>query len=138
MSEVNFVVYGKPISQGSKKAFVIRGTNRACIVEDNKKDLRAWRKQVQVEAAQAMNGQMLLDGPLHASILFYMMRPKSVSEKNRPWPDVRPDLSKITRAVEDALSGTVYRDDAQIVTMNMLKGYGDPPRAEITVYEIAK
>ena len=37
------------------------------------------------------------------------------------------------KAVEDALSGVVYRDDSQIVDERLVKEYGSPERVEITV-----
>jgi len=40
---------------------------------------------------------------------------------------------KLARGVEDALSGILYMDDAQIVSERLTKLYGSPARVEITV-----
>ena len=48
-----------------------------------------------------------------------------------------PDTSKLNRAAEDAMSGIVYRDDAQIVHTDAWKLYGSPARAEIEVRLLA-
>jgi Holliday junction resolvase RusA-like endonuclease len=50
---------------------------------------------------------------------------------------VKPDVLKLARAVEDALTGILYRDDAQIVTEVLRKRYGDPPRVEIRLSPVA-
>ena len=49
---------------------------------------------------------------------------------------MRPDATKLVRAVEDALTGLVWRDDAQVVIQTVRKRYGHPERAEIFVQEI--
>jgi hypothetical protein len=36
---------------------------------------------------------------------------------------VKPDLDKLVRAVGDALTGILYRDDAQIVSLNASKRF---------------
>lgn len=46
-------------------------------------------------------------------------------------PSTVPDLSKLVRAVEDALAGIAYVDDAQIVTLNVGKEYGNAAGAEL-------
>ena len=45
-------------------------------------------------------------------------------------------MTKLVRAVEDALTGLVWRDDAQVVVQTVRKRYGHPERAEVLVQEI--
>jgi Holliday junction resolvase RusA-like endonuclease len=40
-------------------------------------------------------------------------------------PTVKPDLTKLLRAVEDALTGVVWRDDSQIIHQVVNKEYAD-------------
>jgi predicted short-subunit dehydrogenase-like oxidoreductase (DUF2520 family) len=40
---------------------------------------------------------------------------------------------KLARGVEDALTGIVWRDDAQIVVEHLEKRYGSPARCEVRV-----
>jgi Holliday junction resolvase RusA-like endonuclease len=49
------------------------------------------------------------------------------------WPCSRPDATKLLRAVEDALTGVVWRDDGQVVVQTARKVYGWPERAEVCV-----
>ena len=45
--------------------------------------------------------------------------------------------TKLIRAVEDALTGIVWRDDAQVAVQKVAKVYGDEPQgAVITIEEI--
>ena len=49
------------------------------------------------------------------------------------------DRLKLARAVEDALTGIAYKDDAQTITGGVSKWYCQPgtqPRVEITIEEL--
>ena len=73
-------------------------------------------------------------GPVRLELLFFVARPKSHYNakgqllKSAPeYPTKKPDLLKLARAVEDALTGIVYAGDEQIVTENLRKRYSDTP-----------
>jgi len=74
-----------------------------------------------------------LEGPVYMTMIFELLRPKSVKPERRPWPHVAPDLDKLVRAVSDAMTGIVYRDDAQLVSGTFEKRYGDVPGVQISV-----
>lgn len=135
---VAFTVYGTPVPQGSKTAFMAGG--RPVVVEQGRAKLRPWRAQVADAAAQAMNGGGLMAGPVMVELYAYMPRPKrhyrangELREDAPEWVGVRPDLDKLVRAVLDGLSGVVFRDDAQVAGLATEKTYGDPPRVEVKV-----
>lgn len=146
---ISFTVYGHPEPQGSTKAFIPKGWSRAVITSDNKK-LKPWRQQLSAsaEAALSENGGELLAKPagVRLAVCFYFEKPASVP-RSRVLPSVKPDIDKLTRALMDALTGTIFEDDAQVTDIVVAKRYGIPERAEIqieivqtTVYkpEIAK
>lgn len=129
---VIFTAPGQPIPQGSKTAFV-RG-KRAVLVEANPK-LKAWRQTV-THHARPHAGALTGNRPLHVTYDFYLAKPKSV----RRWlPWVKPDLDKLMRAVNDAISDAgVWDDDGRITTITASKLYADetrPPGAVITIRE---
>lgn len=126
MTDVRFVVDGIPVPQGSMIALTSKSTGKAMMIPSNKKGLGVWRNTVVYYAREAMRGRPLLTGPLSVEMYFQLVRPKSISEKKRLWPHVKPDLSKLVRAVEDALTGTVWVDDAQVVHLVAQKTYGAP------------
>ena len=139
---IEFTVYGTPAPAGSKRAFAIKGRPGRFAVTDDSKRSRPWKTQVAQQAGEIMQGRQLLDGPLDLTLTFYVRRPKghfgargNVKPSAPVYPAVKPDVLKLARGVEDALSGVVYRDDAQIVTEILMKRYGEPERVEISVRE---
>lgn len=137
---LSFVVHGTPAPAGSKRAFFRGG--RAIVVDANKK-ARPWKDQVAQVAGSFMEGRQLLQGPLELTLRFFVHRPKghfatsgAVRAAAPRYPAVRPDVLKLARGVEDALSGVVYRDDSQIVVETLTKEYG-PERVEIVVRQLA-
>lgn len=146
MAAISFSVIGKPEPAGSKRAFQ-RGA-RIVVVDDNPKS-REWKNKV----ASAARGVMLslraqpLQGPLYVSMVFTRERPKSHfrsdgitlnSEGQRnEYPTTKPDVLKLTRAVEDAMSKIIYDDDAQIVSENIRKEYGADPGVHVYVMEMS-
>lgn len=142
---IEFTVLGKPQPAGSKKAFVVRG--RPVIVDDAKKS-RPWKDSVAAAAQDAMIAADLerLEGPLLLEIDFYVARPAGhygsgrnagvVKDSAPRFPAVRPDVTKLVRGVEDAMTGLVWRDDAQVVTQTAKKRYGHPERAVVLVWQV--
>lgn len=138
---VSITVYGRPQPAGSKRALVHRHTGRVVVTDDAKLS-RPWKQQV-ARAALAQTAGQLLDGPLALTVLFVLARPKGhyrtgrnselVRDSAPSWPTVKPDTTKLLRAVEDALTGVVWRDDAQVVRQLAEKVYGAPERCDICV-----
>ena len=139
----HFVAFGTPKAAGSKRGFVLPGTKRVIITDDNPKS-RPWKNQVAQAAGLAMDGRQLFNGPLSVEMRFMVARPKGHFGKNglnatgraSPYPAKKPDALKLARGVEDAMSGVVYRDDAQIVHEVLTKEYGEPERVEVTMTEL--
>lgn len=137
MPDVSFTVYGLAQPAGSKRAGMSK--HGKMFVRDDAKRSRPWKTQVSQAAGEAMNGTGLLDGPLELSVIFTVPRPKGHygARGLRPsapeYPAVRPDVTKLLRAVEDACTGIVWRDDAQIVAQHAYKVYGEPASASVEV-----
>lgn len=110
----SFVAYGTPAPQGSK-----RHVGHGVMVESSAK-VKPWRTDVK-EAALAAKaaGAPLLDGPLAVRIVFTLHRPKS-APRRRQHPDTYPDLSKLLRSTEDAITGVLWADDARVVDVTRL------------------
>lgn len=127
-------VYGVPAPQGSKKPGM-RKDGSLFVREQSAKTLTPWREEVSDQAAKVIDGREPLDGHLFVDITFLMKRPASA--KNRPFPNVMPDLDKMTRGVYDALKmGGAIKDDARIVEGHGRKVYADIPEnqgCEITL-----
>lgn len=130
MSRVRFRVYGDPRPQGSKRAFVVKG--RAVLTEASGENLKTWRGQVAVAAREA-RPDAPIEGPVRVAMRFFMRRPQKPKHGR---PAGRPDLSKLARAVEDEMTGVVFRDDSQAVVLDLSKEYesdGQPPGVAVEV-----
>lgn len=129
-----FTVPGRAVAQGSKNAFVVK--NRAVMAESNKK-LKPWRDLVSLRCQEAMyrEGYTLVGGaPMGLVVVFRFPRPKTHyrvgGELRQTAPTlmpIRPDLDKLVRAIGDALTGTIVKDDSQFAIITAMKSYVSGP-----------
>lgn len=127
---VEIYVPGTARPQGSK-----RHVGNGVLIESSKA-LAPWRTTVAWHAAQAYRAAPLL-GAVHLTAEFVLPRPKRLP-KRLPTPPhtTKPDTDKLIRAVMDALSGVVYRDDSQVIDLHPTKRYAEldeQPGARIRV-----
>jgi Holliday junction resolvase RusA-like endonuclease len=124
---ISITVYGQPAPQGSK-----RHVGNGVMIESSKK-VKPWRADVKAAATTAVDmlpGWAPLDGPLSVSMVFTTLRPKGhygtgrnagiVKASAPSRPATIPDLSKLVRSTEDALTGLVWADDARVVEYRRL------------------
>ncbi len=126
---LSFEVAGRPQQRGSKRPMPRKGGGPALMIDDNPRS-KPWMAAVASVASQAMNGETLMDGPLHIKVWFWFKRPKSHYRSNGDlkatapeWHASRPDCDKLLRSIGDALSGVVYRDDSQLAEVVAEKRY---------------
>lgn len=122
------VAYGTPGPQGSKSFKGMRGGN--AILAESSKKVKPWRRAVADAATEACRGfaafmsldeWVPLDGPLHVSMVFTLRKPLSAPKRTVTWPTRYPDLSKLCRSTEDALTAAgVWADDARVVEYRRL------------------
>lgn len=130
---VAFVAFGEAKAQGSQESRYVPSIGRA--ISHEKRPVLDWRRSVASQAAQALPVPWsLIDGPCALDVTVYRPRPKSAP--GRVFPATAPDADKLLRAIGDALTGILYRDDAQIVTATLRKRFGEPARAAIEVVEL--
>ena len=125
-----FEVPGDPQTQGSMRA-IVRG-RRAVVIHD-KSRLVPWRDSIAAVARSKGWGRgALLDGAVKIELAFFVTRPALHFGKTglRKFAPEHPhtnggDLDKLVRAVGDALTGVVWRDDRRIVSCHAVKQYCD-------------
>lgn len=126
-------VEGVPVTQGSMIG-IARPDGSVVVLHGSREQLRGWREHVGVLARQAFGAGEPWTGPVYVEAAFWMPRARS---RRHDYPI--GDLDKLTRAVLDALTGIVFRDDVQVVTLNVAKRYADnaessgPPGLDLTV-----
>lgn len=138
---ITITVFGKAQPAGSKRAFRHRATDKVVVTDSNPK-AKSWKNEVAATAGIQYLGP-LLDVPLSVEMTFYEVRPKGhygtgrnegiVKDSAPVYPCGRPDVLKLARGVEDALTGVVWRDDSRIVDEYLAKRYGDRARVEIRI-----
>ena len=136
-------VYGSPRPAGSKKAFSWKAKDgrSGVSVSDDNPNSKPWKKQVAQVCGEAMEGRKMFPKiPLQATFRFVRLRPSSqVTTKGKltrsapDYPITKPDVLKLARAIEDAMSKVVYIDDAHIVREVIEKDFGEPERVEIRI-----
>ena len=126
MTSVSFSVVGTPVSQGSKKAFR-RGAK--IVLVETAAGLSAWRQDVAAMASRALDGKPWdPTAPMRVTIAMRFTRPAShftaslTLRKGAPSDKTsKPDIDKLLRAVLDACTGVVWRDDAQVYHVDVRK-----------------
>ena len=142
-AHVSFFVAGAAQTAGSKaRVPIIKGGEIIShrIVESGDREAKAeWRADIRIAGQRAVemdDGEWPWDGPLLVEMRFCRKRPgghygtgrndgvlKQRALAERPWN--RPDALKLARAVEDALTGILWSDDARIVEGRYSKWYPD-------------
>jgi len=119
---MTITVFGMPAPAGSKRYVGTSKAGRGILIESSAK-VNPWRQDVKA-AAIAFQCDVLLEGPLEIRMTFTLPKPQSRRKKYRTWPDRKPDLSKLVRSTEDALTDAgVWEDDARIVKCTASKCY---------------
>lgn len=146
-SELKFFVPGIPAPGGSKTGFYNKKLNRV-LMSPASKNTKPWMQAVAGTVRSLYDGAPLT-GPLRLHMQFRMLRPKGhygsgknagvVKERYVPaLPTVKPDLTKLVRATEDALTGILWIDDTQVVAGVYSKIYVErDPGVRIEVSEVS-
>lgn len=129
-------VMGVPQPQGSKNPWG---------GEANPKT-RPWRGHVSQVVGEAWGATPILLGPVEVCVTFAFTRPKShfrtgknahlLRDDAPRFKQGKPDADKLQRSIGDALTGVVMRDDAQIVSWDVLKVYDEQAYADITIIDL--
>lgn len=126
-------MFGLPVTQGSKKAFVNPKTGRAVLVDDDSKGLKQWRAGITDLVTYALpRGWRPLDRAVAVELTFRLPRPEHGSPgylvaAEQPVNQQSGDVDKLARAVLDALTtAKVYTDDCRITRLVIEKTYPAP------------
>ena len=136
---VALFIEGRPVPAGSKKAF------GKAIVDVSGENLVDWKYRIRKAAEGAMDGAPPVPRvfPIEIHVRFYMKRPMTHFHTGRKagrlkpnvpnYPVGKPDTTKLLRAVEDALSGILWEDDAQVIVQRCAKVYGEDGKQGVEV-----
>lgn len=131
--KIKFFVPGRQRPAGSKKGFKHPHTGKYVITHDNPKT-KDWMQSVKWFAMKAAERMVLEVGPVKLTLLFLVDRPKGhfgtgcnegvlKSRFVNTEKITSPDLTKLTRAVEDAMKLVIWKDDSQVVKQDTEKRF---------------
>lgn len=126
---VRFVVVGTPQPKGSARAFMPKGWTRPVITSDNP-SLKKWEATIRGELQRVMATTPrpvlaeLFTAPVSVTLIFRVARPKSLPKRVNEAVK-KPDLDKLVRGAIDAMSGVLFKDDAQVVALGARKRYAE-------------
>lgn len=116
MAQIEFTIPGRPATKGS-----VRFTRGNYAKPDNPR-LESWTAIAKFEAREAMRCQQPTQGPVNVRADFHYARPKchyrkagGLRDDTPEFPMSRSDVDKCLRALLDAMIGTVFVDDGQVV-----------------------
>ena len=143
---IEFFVPGKSRPGGSKTPCRNKRTGKLYCRDSGGMNTKKWRAVVALYAGQ-VRPRKLFAGPLCVVFRFQVERPKKHYinqdrergrlKHNAPqYPTTQPDVLKLARAAEDALTGIIYTDDSIIVDEPLSKRYSDTPGVRIIIIEL--
>ena len=136
---IRFVVPGDPVAKGRPR--FVRATGRTYTPEKTAR----YENFVGICYMEQVGKPPIQAGfPLRMTINIFQQIPKSASKKKREQmlqgivrPTKKPDVTNISKSIEDGCNKIAYADDSQIVEMQVLKYYSDIPRVEVEIQEAA-
>ena len=138
---IHLHVRGIPQTQGSVRAILPKGQSKPIVVQGSspeaRKSLEAWRADIAKAGRTWCDHHWSfepLTGPVQIRLVFGLYRPQSAPKTRRTYPIGKNsgDLDKLARAVFDALTGVIWKDDGQVIGASVSKDY-----AEVTGVAIA-
>jgi Holliday junction resolvase RusA-like endonuclease len=79
------------------------------------------------------------DKPIFLKAFFTFEKPKSwtkIKKANTYYHTLKPDTDNLIKAVKDAMSGIIYKDDSQVAYLDAHKVYGEKNNLFVEVYEL--
>jgi len=126
MDAITFTVAAVPVAQPRQRHRIINTGDRvfAQNYTPTKDPVNAFKAKVGQAAEQAYQGPPL-QGPLALDLVFVLPRPGYLCWKTKPMPRLfhtsKPDADNLAKAVKDALSGLLWRDDCQVCKLTAEK-----------------
>lgn len=133
-TSVSFTVHGAPQAKGSTRAFMPKGAKYPVVTSTNR-NVASWEHLIRAEAQRHVLSGMLTDA-VCVQALFVLPRPKRLRRGVESPHITRPDVDKLARALNDALTHVFWKDDGQIVELRASKRYAnlnETPHVRVTV-----
>lgn len=106
------------------------------------KEMTDYKKAIALHCKQQYKGDLIADRPIGVITRFYITPPKYVSKVKKNSQAIsdevirvakKPDIDNFVKAIFDAMSGVVFKDDGVIAYQLAEKFYSNNPRTEIEI-----
>ncbi len=101
-----------------------------------------YETAIQLYANKAMGASKPLETPVSVYLYIRVSIPQSYSKKRTEAclsgserPAKKPDIDNVAKAFLDAMNGTVYLDDTQVVELNIKKVYSAVAGVDVAIME---
>lgn len=136
---IAFIIPGQPVAKGRPK-FARRGP---AVVAYTPAKTASYENLVKIAATAAMAGAAPSAAPIEITIALALQIPASWSNKRRALAAAgairatkKPDADNVLKGIKDGCNGIVWRDDAQVVSITLQKGYSEIPHASVSIREL--
>lgn len=136
---ITFKVWGEPIAQPRQRFRATKFGARA--YRDKKHPVHKFKAAVERAAERSWTGRPM-EGPIVLICLFVMPRPGRLTWKRRPMPRVehtsKPDGDNLIKAVKDAITGIIWKDDDQVwmgVPVKVIASGNEKPHTQVWIAE---
>jgi Holliday junction resolvase RusA-like endonuclease len=134
----SFTVEGIPVAKGRARARRIGNF----VSMYSPKTTLDFEKKVAEAARYFMGPEKPLETPIRMTLSFHMPIPQSFSKKRvlacltgLEKYTKKPDVDNLAKAIMDSLNNIVYKDDAQIYSLSIVKLYSSVPFVGVNVAE---
>jgi Holliday junction resolvase RusA-like endonuclease len=138
---ITFTIPGEP--QGKARPRVVRNKYTGKTKAYTPDKTATYEDLVRLKYKSTAKGVRFDTQPLEIFITANFAIPKSKSKKtkalmleNKIQPTKKPDVDNISKIICDALNGISYKDDSQIVRLNVIKRYAEIPSVEVEIKTI--
>jgi Holliday junction resolvase RusA-like endonuclease len=138
---LSFIIPGPPV--GKQRARTFRHKQSGRIISMTPAKTVNYEALVKQTFDHLFPGAVPIEGPVSISLCIALEPSKALAAKIEKSgtlkiqrPTKRPDCSNVLKAIEDALNGMAYRDDAQIAEVHIEKVYALKPCVRVTIGEM--
>lgn len=129
---IAFKVSGVAQAKGNMRAS--KYSRRGKLYDSNKK-LHSWTRTLSLQASKHKPKNIWI-GPVRLEIRIGLPKPSDHPKTKLWWHVKKPDLDKVLRGIKDPLTGIIYRDDSQVVSVSIDKTYSNEPYVEIRAIQL--
>lgn len=136
--QVCFTVEGEPKGKGRPR--FRRTKNFVQTYTDAK--TKSYEQQIKDAATRAMGESEPLETPLSVFLYVRFSVPKSYSKQRtkdclsgKEKHTKKPDIDNVAKQILDSMNDVVYKDDTQVIFLNVKKLYSTVPGVDILVRE---